>query len=355
MSRWRLIALGLIGWSLATGLSGLAGWLHSFWLLIFARCLVGIGEAAYGPAAPAILSDLYPVSKRGQVLAWCYAAIPVGTALGYALGGFLAGFWGWQWAFYLMVPPGLLLGCYCYFLKDPPRGLADADECTEATRAPELRDLLIFARTPSYVLDTLGMTAMCFAIGGIAFWMPTYVYEYYQRTIDQKEVSLIFGGIVVVAGLTSTVLGGLISDWLRPKVSGAYFLVSAVGMLLGLVFFCLVVNAEFPAPFPWVYLFFAVFFLFFNTGPTNTILANVTHPCMRTNAVALNIFIIHLLGDAISPWIIGAVAGLPGCSLRTGFYLMSTMFVLSAGFWVWGMWYLEEDTRLAPRRGLEQG
>ena len=48
--------------------------------MFLTRCVVGAGEAAYGPAAPAVLSDLYPESRRGTVLAYFYAAIPVGSA-----------------------------------------------------------------------------------------------------------------------------------------------------------------------------------------------------------------------------------------------------------------------------------
>ena len=76
MSRWLLIGVGVALWSLASGASGLA-W--SFSALFALRCLIGVGEAAYGPVAPTIISDLYPLAIRGRVLAWFYAAIPVGT------------------------------------------------------------------------------------------------------------------------------------------------------------------------------------------------------------------------------------------------------------------------------------
>src|SRR5262245_59569889 len=125
-SRWALVGTGVILWSLASGASGLAG---TFVALLAARCLVGVGEAAYGPVAPTILTDLYPVAIRGQVLAWFYMAIPVGSALGYVLGGWVAhsplGAWGantlgmagesWRWAFYLVVLPGIVLGVWSFF------------------------------------------------------------------------------------------------------------------------------------------------------------------------------------------------------------------------------------------------
>src|SRR2546421_9753270 len=113
MSRWLLVGIGVTLWSLASGGTGVA---KTFMLLLITRCFVGVGEAAYGPVAPTILSDLYPVKSRGRILAWFYLAIPVGSALGYVLGGAVAassiGDLGahrlgihaesWRWAFFLV-------------------------------------------------------------------------------------------------------------------------------------------------------------------------------------------------------------------------------------------------------------
>ena len=73
--RWRVVALGVVLWSLATGATGLA---TGFVVLLLTRCLVGVGEAAYGPVAPSMISDLYPVKVRGARISWFYLAIPVG-------------------------------------------------------------------------------------------------------------------------------------------------------------------------------------------------------------------------------------------------------------------------------------
>src|SRR5262249_13231373 len=149
-------------------------------------------------------------------------------------------------------------------------------------------------RTPSYIYCTLGMTAMTFALGGIAFWMPAYLQEY--KNLGEQSGTL-FGIIVVLTGLSATLLGGIAGDRLKPRFSGSYFLVSGMAMLLGFPFVLLFLFT--PFPLAWVPLTFAVFCLFFNTGPTNTILANVTHPSIRASAFAINIFIIHLFGDVI--------------------------------------------------------
>lgn len=349
-SRWMLIAIGVSVWSLASGASGLAG---TIWILLFTRCFVGIGEAAYGPAAPSIISDLYPVKKRGQVLAWFYAAIPVGSALGYVLGENLAKMspQGWRNAFYVVVPPGLLLAGLCLFMKEPRRGQVDAapEGKDTAPKKPKLswRDYGILARTPSYVLDTAGMTAMTFAIGGIAFWIPAFLEYKKVQPLEGIPPRTVFGGLTVIAGLTATILGGIVGDKLQPRFSGSYFLVSGTAMLLAVPPLLLFVTL--PFPLAWIPLSLAVFWLFFNTGPTNTILANVTHPSIRASAFALNIFIIHALGDAISPFLLGWIIGKDRYLL--GFSVVAVMVAIGGILWLYGARHLKTDTELAPTRG----
>ena len=81
----------------------------------------------------------------------------------------------WRWAFYLVVPPGILAGAlellHARTAARPGRPGATGG----SRRRSRWRDYLILLRTPSYVLCTLGMAAMTFAIGGIAFWMPYYL------------------------------------------------------------------------------------------------------------------------------------------------------------------------------------
>jgi MFS family permease len=348
MSRWYLIGIGVILWSLASGASGLAG---SIGILLLTRCAVGVGEAAYAPIAPAVISDMYPVEKRGQVMSWFYAAIPVGSALGYTLGGWL----GWPNSFFWVVPPGLALGLCCFFLRDPQRGQSESgpSAAKPMIRQVTIRDYRRLLKNSSYVLDTLGMAGMTFALGGIGHWMPYYM-SVTRQAGTEAEVNTIFGPIVVVAGLAATLLGGLAGDWLRPRFSGSYFLVSGIAMFVGFPIFLAVLFAPLPLVAVWILIFCACFCLFFNTGPTNTILANVTHPHLREPAFALNILVIHGLGDAISPTVIGWIAdvtGEPGKkNMTAGFLAVSTMILLGGLLWVLGARYLAADTANALRQ-----
>ncbi len=120
--RPRLLAFGVGIWSLATVLGGLT---RNFVGLFAARATVGVGEAAYGTIAPALLADYFPKEKRGRVFAVFFAAIPIGSAAGYVLGGLIDQHFGWRAAFFVAGGPGLLLALACLRLEDPPRGAQD--------------------------------------------------------------------------------------------------------------------------------------------------------------------------------------------------------------------------------------
>jgi MFS family permease len=340
VSRWWLIAVSVTLWSLASGWSGVAG---SFVILLCTRAFVGIGEAGYGPAAPTILSDLYPIERRGRTLAYFYLAMPVGGALGYAFGGKISDVLNWHWAFYLVVPPGLFLAALCLFMRDPRT--RSTSEQRPARQRATLNDYRKLLHTPSYLINTAAMTALTFAIGGIAAWVPDYIYsdrggEFPASDNLLGNINLTFGAITAVAGFFATLLGGWTGDLLRKRFANSYFLVSGAAVLFAFPATIGMLYIRFPGA--WVCIFFAVFFLFFNTGPTNTALANVTSPNIRATAFALNIFVIHLLGDMASPPLIGAIRD--RWNMNVAFFLVSLTILFAGVFWFWGAKHLARDT-----------
>lgn len=338
LKRWWIVAGGVAVWSLASGASGLA---TTFGGLLLTRCLVGIGEAAYGPVAPTMIADMFPLKERNRMLSWFYLAIPVGSALGFIFGGLIAAWLGWRWAFYLVVPPGLALAAFAIWKKEPPRGLFDKGGAEGGKKKLTRHDYLSLARNRSYVLNTLGMAAMTFAIGGMAFWMPSYIHEF-RGVGTLAGVNLTFGVILVLSGLSATITGAYMADKLRARFKGSYFSVSGLAILLGLPFF--IGSLYLPFPLAWACIFVSCFCLFFNTGPTNTILANVTHPSIRASAFALNILVIHLLGDVISPLVIGAVTDAFDKNMNVAFLGMSGVMLVGGLLWLWGAKYLADDT-----------
>ena len=337
-SRWIIIGCAVILWSLATAASGLAA---TFAMLFVTRVFVGIGEGGYGPAAPTILADLFSLEMRGRILAVFCAAIPVGSALGYVLGGavlthfdFVPEGERWRYAFYLAAIPGVLLGALALFQRDPRATSGVRSESQRATR----QDYLTLARTRSYVLNCAAQTAMTFALGGIGFWVAAYL----QFRGQPASATQNFGIIIAATGLVSTLVGGSLGDRLRSKFPGSYFLVSGGGMVIACPLFIAMLFT--PFPLAWWFMSASVFFLFLNTGPSNTALANVSLPKVRATAFALNILVIHALGDVLAFPTIGYVAGHTDWTIA--FLFVSGMMLLSGVLWLLGMKYLPADTAL---------
>jgi MFS family permease len=340
--RWHLVAIGLVLWTIASGASGLAS---TFLILLLTRCFVGIGEAVYGPVAPTMLSDLYPVRRRGAIIAWFYAAIPVGGAIGFLLGPMLARHYDWRHAFYVVVPPGILLAVICFFMPEPKRGQLDGT-ADQPQRQETWSDYLILFRTPSYVLNLVGLTMMTFAIGGMMAWVADYLIYRKAPPLFGMPAREVFGPIVALTGLFGTLLGGWAGDRLRGVVPGAYFFVSGLAMVIAFPMLLLMIYLDFP--YAWLPMTLFVFLLFFNTGPANAIVANVSHPLLRAPAFALVILISHALGDIISPPLMGAVSDASNPNWAFG---MVSLSVLIGGIaWLCGMKYLDRDTELAPTR-----
>src|SRR5213594_2959715 len=330
-SRWIIIGSAVILWSVASGGSGLAA---TFAVLFATRICVGIGEGGYGPAAPTILSDLFPIETRGRVMAIFCAAIPVGSALGYVIGGLIGAHLGWRWAFYLVAPPGLLLGLLCFWQRDPR---VVGDQLVQRSARRSIRDYLDLFRTRSYLINCIAMTLMTFVTGGLGFWVPAYL----RYRNQSSEVGMtVFGLITVVAGLISTLLGGVIADRLRSRFAGAYFWVSGIGMLIACPFFVATLYTPFPAA--WIAMFLAIFFLFVNTGPSNTALANVSLPSVRATAFAVNILVIHALGDVQAFWLLGYIGG--HTNMHVAFLFVSGIIFVAGLVWLIGVKYLPTDT-----------
>jgi len=337
-SRWIIVGSAVILWSVASGGSGLAA---TFAILFATRICVGIGEGGYGPAAPTILSDLFPIETRGRVMAIFCAAIPVGSALGYVIGGLIGAHLGWRWAFYLVSPPGLLLGLLCFWQRDPR---VTAHHLVQESPRRSLRDYVRLFRTRSYLINCVAQTLMTFVAGGLGYWVSSYLA---YRNQSPALSRMIFGLITVVAGLTSTLLGGVVADKLRSRFAGSYFWVSGIGMLIACPIFVATLYIPFPAA--WVTMFFAIFFLFLNTGPSNTALANVSLPAVRATAFAMNIFVIHALGDVQAFWLLGYIGG--HTNMHVAFLFVSGIIFASGLAWLIGAKYLPADTAAVETAG----
>jgi predicted MFS family arabinose efflux permease len=293
--KWIVVAGGAL-WSVATLLTAVT---HSYSTLLIRHTIVGIGEASFGIIAPTIVADLFPEAKRGRILGIFYLALPVGAALGYIVGGVVGGAHGWRAPFYLAGAPGLLLVLAIAFLPEVPRGIQDT--IPETIERKSLGGLL---RNKAFWTATVGMGFMTFALGGISIWMPTFLVR--ERGYSVGMAGTIFGLILLFDGIVASLLGGWTGDKLLPRYKGAYYLVSAITLGLGIPVMLFALHSSGIPMFVGILL--GGFLLLFNTSPLNAALINAVGSHIRAFALALNIVMIHLLGDVPSSWIIGRLA-----------------------------------------------
>ena len=322
-SRKIIIVLGAIFWSALTLLTAVT---HNYTELLIRHTLVGIGEATFVTIAPTFVADMFPENKRGRILGIFYLAIPVGTAAGYLLGGNLGAHYGWRSPFYVAAVPGFLLAIAVLFLREPQRGQFDS-----LRETPERTTLRGLARNPAFWTATLGMAAMTFALGGIQVWMPTFLSR--TRGYSLESANFTFGIIIVIDGILASLAGGWLGDYLLPRMKSTYYFVSAASMALGVPVMIVALFVKGQAMIPAIAL--AAFFLLFNTAPLNAAVINSVDAHIRVTALAVNIFIIHLLGDVPSPTMMGWVADRR--SLQAAFVLPVIAMIISSAILFYGM------------------
>jgi sugar phosphate permease len=168
------------------------------------------------------------------------------------------------------------------------------------------------------------MAMMTFALGGMQVWMPTFLAR--VRNVPLDKANFIFGAMTLAAGFLATFIGGWVGDYLLRYTKGAYYLVSGIGMTIGVPAIYLAVTYTGTLMYPAIFV--AEFFVLLNTAPLNAALVNSVSARIRATAVAANIFVIHILGDAISPTLMGYISD--KTNLRTAFLAVTVAVAISA-------------------------
>ncbi len=339
-SRTKLMAAAAVIWSLATGAVGyidhlpflpamvnipvfgfvltLSGGALAICLM---RAVVGVGESSYATITPALIADYFPAHKRGTALGIFQAAIPMGFALGFVIGGVLAKYFGWRMAFLIVGLPGIFTAWLVSRLREPVRGGTDVDAHghamtpTDADAAtPQVSwwsTAWRILRTRDWLLSTAGYAALSAVLGAFATWATLLLVR--DKGLGKTEASIVLGLVVLLGGAAGTFGGGWLADKVAAKRANGYWLVCAASSLLG---FIPALGALLSGN-PYLYLpsiFLAVFFLFVNNAPFHAILINSVPASIRATAVALNIVVIHALGDLLSRTGVGFISD----SLKSG-------------------------------------
>lgn len=317
LNRPKLMAWSAFLWSGATLLCGAA---KNYVSLLLPRALIGVGEGGFTTMAQPFLAEHAPKEKHAPLLAAFGLALPIGSALGYMLGGLIGQHWGWRFAFMIVGVPGLFFAILAgTLLKDKARELKNAPR-------PALRDYLPLLKNRPFLCVCFAQAMMTFVMGGLAAWIPMYLHRYLQ--MDAAQAGTYFGVLVIVCGAAGTYVGGILAARLLRRTSKAYYQLIS-GCFLAALPFCWLTLAFANTSGVLACLGVALTLLFMPTGAIAAALVATTHEKIRSMAFALNILIIHLLGDAISPTLIGWASDM--WNLKAAVFCASLM--LLPGVW----------------------
>jgi len=334
---------------LISAVNVLTGTVHAFDSLIFRHAILGIGEASLGIYAPALLSDFFPEEQRNRILTIFYIAIPVGAAIGVLMGETVGARFGWRMPFYISAVPGFIVALLILFLlKEPVRGASDPQlqaqprETARLSLGQKIREAIHLALglavNPRYMYATLGMAMVTFSLGGISAWMPSFL----ERSgYSPNSVGTIFGAIIAGGGLGGTAVGGWLAQrWLRTN-HRALYLVSAWSAALTVppALLCFFGPRVIMLPALTV----AMFLIMLGTGPLNAAIVNAVPATVRSTAIAIELLLIHALGDTPSPKLIGIVSD--HSTLAKGLALTLVTMLIAAGLLFIGARY---EQRLPP-------
>ncbi|KAL0993650.1 hypothetical protein UPYG_G00111090 [Umbra pygmaea] len=366
-NRKLIMSVGISFWSLVTLASSFTP-KNCFWLLLFTRGLVGVGEASYSTIAPTIIADLYVKGQRTRALSIFYFAIPVGSGLGYIVGSKVDDVAGdWHWA--LRVTPALgvvAVVMLLFIVKEPTRGAIEARPEHTLPRTTWLADMKSLGRNPSFMLSTFGFTSVAFVTGSLALWAPAFLFRASVFTGERPPCvdgpcdtsdSLYFGIITVVSGILGVASGAEVSRRLRVFTPRADPLVCAMGLLLSAPFLYLaIVFAQVSTVATYVFIFLGETFLSMNWAIVADILLYVVVPTRRSTAEAFQIVVSHLLGDAGSPYMLGKISDSlrkndsylwQFRSLQLSLLTCSFVAVVGGGFFLATALFIERDRQHA--------
>ena len=232
-SRTKIIALGVVVWSLFSGLTAFAG---SFWSLFFCRVMVGVGEATLGPAAISLLSDYFPPVKRATVTSIYSMGIAIGAGLAALLGGSMSQY-GWRTAFMVIGFPGAVLGVLVFLLKEPKRSAASLVDSNYSGR-----DWKALLSNKAFVLLCLGYALLGLATNNLSIWGATF----YSRLHKFDLVTIGFWGgvLTLLAGIPATLFGGAIADKFRARQRGGRLLYGSLLSLISVPFWLLLIYTD---------------------------------------------------------------------------------------------------------------
>jgi MFS family permease len=289
-SRTQIIAGGVLFWSLATIACGFA---PSFMLLVIARSLIGVGEAAYAPAAQSMISDSFPYERRAMAQSIFASGMLLGGAAGQAFGGVTGEVHGWKYTFIIVGLLCVIPGIFVLRLPEPPR-----------RPRSEVVPIFSLLKVPAFIAMIVAGTCITFASVSILTWGIDFAVNYKEFSLREASVSL--AAVALLSLLLGVLSGGFLADRLHRKYPYGRILVIAAAFLLAAPFVLLAIQADEK----WLFLtalFIGGYFMSWYHGPVTAVLHDLTPQCAHATAIGVYMFVTQLLG-ALGPQLVGRIS-----------------------------------------------
>ncbi|MEO0938088.1 MAG: MFS transporter [Pseudomonadota bacterium] len=302
LSRRWVIGLGLLVWSVLTGVNGLVG---GFIALLIVRIGIGIGEAAFAPAANSLVADLFPPARRSRAMGILMMGLPIGVILAFFTTGAITEYFGtWRAAFFIAMVPGLLVTWLILRMPEPPRGRWDDEETAGAPPSKPIRRILSIPRIWPIVFSGV---AFNFATYATATFLVPNLQRYFGLSLTEAGLST--GLVIGVTGLIGLPLGGWIADRVQARFAQGRLWFGAACLAGAAVLTWQALSLPPDQPGLFIGLFAGGWLLHYGyytaVYPT---LHGLVEARLRATTMALYLALCYLLGAAFGPLIVGLLS-----------------------------------------------
>ena len=331
LSMEKFLGAGILLFSVGMLVSSMA---EFQWMLFLGRALTGFGEAVLSTLGPVYLYNLVSASK-GAKLGWFYLAIPLGSALGFVLGGAFISRMTVQHILWIPVLPGTLFALIFILRKE--------SSAPSSFPAPfSLRDVLLWRRflasfsksdKEMILISFKIQTLVTFVLGGMAAWMTFYFIR--VKMFPVSTIESLTGGMLLVGGIIGMLGGGKLLDrGLRIHPHAPFQWPTILGLCSALLGVLIVIagNSLFLCSLGLLMGISGIFLVFV---PLNWILLSRDPSLSPAVLIGMSLLVSHLLGDLLSPSLIGEMSQYWGLSVAVEITLVTPLLlaiILYAGY-----------------------
>ena len=298
VNRPKLIAFGVVLWSVFTALTGAA---KGFVSMAVPRMFIGVGESILTPTSMSLLSDSFPSKRMGFAAGFYYMGVPIGVGVSLLIAGYLGESLGWRNCFYLLGFIGLLLGLCALLFKDRKRKSVSSEEksnnLSKETTVNIVNTLIKALKTSSALRFTIMAGVFYHIVLGASGFEQLWLVQ--ERGYERSEIAQLVGWIGVFAGLTGNLVGGILSDWWQENTDQGrpmfLFWLALITLPIG-IFYRFVEPGTFVF---WTGIVIGYFQLGCFFGPTFSTVQELVPENIKATVVSFYILTLNLIGLTI--------------------------------------------------------